>query len=122
MNDANITLETPHEQWWVEHTFEDTFQHSLAIHCYHGHKTGHGQQKKVEPVLEVWMCFDKQLQPFDCPANVRRKCHGDVIFPSLDSLAGTTNPVPCFLVSQAASIDTAAVCRNAHTIHHVPVH
>lgn len=80
MRDENITLETPHEQWWVEHTFEDTFKHSLALHCYH---QGHGKHKQVVPVFEVWMCFDKQLQPFDCPANVRRKCHGDVIFPGL---------------------------------------
>jgi hypothetical protein len=85
MNEAHIKLETPHEQGWVEHTFEDTFKHSLAIHCYHERHAGPGPEKQVVPVFEVWMCFDRQLQPFDCPGNVRRKCHGDVIFPSLDS-------------------------------------
>lgn len=114
MNEANITLETPHEQRWVEHTFENTFKHSLAIHCYHEERRGHGASKQVVPVFEVWMCFDKQLQPFDCPANVRRKCHGDVIFPSLKPSAHCHTHCDTFLQPMPAkrllcSTDTRTV-------------
>lgn len=79
-----MPLNKPVSQKWLEGVFSDAFGHRLAVHCGYG---------KGPPILqEVWMCLDAQMQPFDCPRNVYRRCHGDVTLPSMHHATSTDVP------------------------------
>jgi hypothetical protein len=83
LNKKNVSLGDPHSQWWLEETFYDAFSKKVAVHCSQEHHAHRKAGKAPVWISEVWMCFDRQMQPFDCPDNIRRKCGADVIFPTL---------------------------------------
>lgn len=77
--EADVPLNTPVSQEWLEGKFSDAFGRKLAVRCGYAHGS--------DPVSlrEIWMCLDSQMQPFDCPDNIYRNCNGQVVLPAIST-------------------------------------
>lgn len=66
---AGVQLGKPYNKTKVQQAMSAHFGRRVALHCQHG------------DAFDLWLCFDKHLGLFDCPANVQRRC-GSVTFPA----------------------------------------
>lgn len=77
MKSLGVQEDLVYNQKALEAEWSELRGHKMLTHC------------QSNELAELWMCFDRDLQSMDCPANLARRCSRGIELPSPPDDAGT---------------------------------